>query len=430
MIFTKEFNKAIRWYFLLSVLLISSYQVVPLVGVEFNMEGKHSPGRIVYEVLWRATDAISFWYVLYYLTKDKVSSLAAGGFYLLTTIAIYYSATYSNSNNNSINLFLSSWWYDVTSYILATALFGWLHFKKYMGLWLGIVGFITIMSGPWSYPFYYVEFLKNIGLDELLEDSTFRIALSKGGYGLIQPLQILLNSLKLLTSIILIWFGIKVMEQSKRFDFHLRTLHLNDSSDIVARSLVHWNLRIFLISSIFSLHPLIPTYYREGLSLKGALTFIGFSVAIYILGSLYPNNLTIDFVRRGKFPSWSYLLLNIPVIHFIFWLRLMFEKEKEDFTHSDYITQHQTVELYKAKFLKNYRNLDIVVLSIILFILLNLVRLSGSTNTEEIGAFFIAVLLYIPILIWMFQRQYGMYILYPFFVVFFLPSSPIILKVS
>lgn len=331
MLFTQKFNKSLLIYFL-------GFLIITLITV---VQAKVLPDSTISTgLISRSFQIILFqtllWAVIYYMTKDKSSSMTG---YLITftgiillniTNYILFSDQEMNDTNEIISLHSLLNIIQTLIFSLSFGVFGKLHFKKLKGALLGCIPLLWMGTHNllWPSSIHTLEFIN-------------QFLSYKNSIEIIDAIPIIQL---LFSPIILLFFGwlYNEINNDKIADIFLfKSVTVNHTLNKLQFSIIYWMFRfIFLFGIILSSQ--IQFYQPKWLLIIYLITG---SIGFYFMISIYRNFLLSYLLNLGRYPSWLYLALNIPVINFFAWLIVLMKK-----------VNLQEIDL--AKILKEYKIYD------------------------------------------------------------------------
>lgn len=386
--------------------------------------------RVMANLMYSFLYAGAFWYAVFYLTKERKG--ASLGLCIEMLGPLYFGVVMSSAGDVSGG-YASYFWIRMGMQILALGSFGWTYFKKPVGLWLIFVYIamsgITASNGSFQLFIFMDDFFRNIGMDNFLE---FRIPIGERSYESVFLLRYFVDALKLLLKVILFWgifYGIK---EDSRFDFSMRTVSVFPKLDKFTISIVYWTFRLILISMTFGLVRYF-TYARPGgFEVRFAFELFFMSIAIFVVGSFFRNFLTAWFASKGKYPNGLYFFLNVPIINFFVWLKLLFspdtpvklslrssgemvDKEGYEYEEEEVFGSVQEAEALQGQFVREGRNRPIKTGMILLLVLISIFRIGAMFDRVNenglmilLGSAFISLML----AIWYMNDKKAVFILF------------------
>lgn len=422
MFFTPEFNKVAKWFLVISILVTAGYYFFAFLGLDRD----NASSVFLFRSCLGAISVVALSYAAYCLTQSRNACIV----FAVALMIQQFSYIYATENPDALpsiigNSLMSSYGVRVVLSGMSYALLGYLLIRRPRGLLLGIAGILSTMGIYWIQAQGYMDVLDAITGSRFISNTITLKVPMENGYMEFNPLGAVINALINFNPLILLWVGILFIN-NRDADLTMRTIDLRSSYDKVARSIVHWSLRLFLITSAFGLlSKILRHYYRVGLSISFLFGIICFCMTIYILGSLYRNNLTYEFVSREKYPSWLYFFLNAPFVHLFYWLYLMRKKKAQAFIDGDLQGQRNIIARLEENYSLTGRNSFLAIFSFAMFICLSLAFVMITQNSradagllEGLG---VAVLINVVVLIWIYNKQYAAYYLFILYLLFLIP---------
>ena len=376
---------------------------------------------IVYLQLYNVVRVFVFWFLFIYVTKSPKKTWIFAVFELILVVIYNFVKFYEGADSLPELVVESAHFVYIIGLSIIFALFGVNYFKSLKGLLLGVFFLIEHYSLSWTYMTGYLDVFANLTggpYGGLFEFFTYNHSIGEGSYRQNNVFELVLMMFGYLKGFIFLWFAFKLIERGKRSDLLLRTLHLDIHMDTWARALVHWTLRFFIVSSLFSGFYMLRYIFDLYSTPFIAFSFACFAIVMYMLVSLYRNNLTLDFVMRNRHPSWLYYFINVPFVHFFFWLILWGKKVVPQFKKGRTIDSLPFIENMKEHFSWSERNVWILVLTVGVFVVRLLVE-GTSASSSEMHVLLIGLIIYVLLLFTLYKFQYGNYILYGFLTLVF-----------
>ncbi|MFK8008768.1 MAG: hypothetical protein AB8H03_20580 [Saprospiraceae bacterium] len=389
--FTIDFSKALK-----GICIVSLLMLLPIIGLQylgiygFNPNETISISSVILNQIVYLIPKIIFWWGVFYVSKDQKSSLIG---FSIAFVGQVVNTYFLISKGTEINISSLYYWSYLIFPFTSLLVFGWLHFKKTRGLYLGLVAIIIsgIGLGMNSYEYYQIieKLFELIGIEDIVE---MRIPSGENSYRIVNPILIFLYQISHPLLFIIFWFVYSAIKREQPFDLSLRTVTLYENADKNIYALVHWILRMAVVMTMIGSLAFMTRLIKQEFDFTILAKSVNFCFSIFFVAALYRNVLLFFYTTKKTYPGFFYVFLNIPYFHFIPWAYLFFIKNrKKTVASSDDILDAYTVEpqtplLVKAeesqkKFIKEEKNSGLKVLIVIVLIFGAILQITGFNNS-------------------------------------------------
>lgn len=426
MFFTPKLIKTIKQYLVILLIIVLLRLICDAFGLSgYSLSKPNSPLKIFTNLfILQLLPIAAFWYFVARLTGEKLGVLLA---FTISILPNFYGAyTYINEgfdHNAHKSIFEAAVWFRRMGFIV----FGFLHFKNSKGFYMVFASLLSLGMGTGNGVYGFKNFvLKPLKLDKLL-DLEIEMGESIRRIDVLSPV---LHALYVVLGLIIFWWVYQQIKGRVKLDHSLRSSWWFDGMDKLSFSIIFWAFRIPIAFLGFGIIQYWSVLYNPDAFIKGIkvgyyakqlLQILSFLMAVYVVCSLYRNFLANYLSLKGDYPKWLFLLLNIPIVNFITWLFLLFEKNANQVpkNHEKKASNLSFVESLQSKFVVEEKNMQVkifVFFGMILFLIGKFVMLNNGT------ILFVLVYLVLSLLFaWLYMRyNVVMYILFLFQVIFVL----------
>lgn len=401
--FTPKFAKALKISFAISFLFaILGFLVAYL---SFSDDGTHDTAIQLLAQFVQVIIYGAFWGIAAYLTDRRKEALIAYAIALLpmlyTIIDFFLPKSFEDLNGGIDYSYSIAYTISIASSFIY---FGWAYFKKTIGIWLGILVFVS--RGFFVATKGFDGISRAIG--GLFRESNLlnmRIPTPDNGYIEFSPLESLVEAFYLLILVVTFWFVFNRLKSYGELELKFQKIDLTYKIDKWSFSILFLILRTFLLFSAFSL----PVYLSYGHPSEFYLIFqqICFCISVYLVASIYRNMLTSYFAQNGIYPSWNYLCLNIPVID---WMALLVALGKKPARISPTVTKKEPNKAlaYVKHAMRNFQleegNVGIKIAFMVLILLSVIISYQGfrhiSSSIPSLVPYIVFLILTLGVAFW------------------------------
>lgn len=387
--FTTDFSKALR-----GICLISLFMLIPIIGLQylgiygFRSDETPSNSRVILNHLLNLIPRIIFWAGVFYVTKDKKASWVGFLIAFLGQLIVAYLLFSKGAETKVSSLY---YWTNLIFSLVSLLVFGWMHFKKPRGLYLGLVAVIIsgISYGMNNYEYYKIieSLFEMVGIDDIVQ---MRIPTGERSYRIVMPFLDFLYQFSHPLLFIIFWFVYSAIKRDQPFDLSLRTISLHEHTDKNTYALVHWVLRMAVVVTMIGSLKFMARMMNQEFEIINLIKLINFCFSIFVVAALYRNILLSFYTTKKTYPGLFYVFLNIPYIHFIPWSYLFFMKnrKKTKVPSEDILDglEPQTPLFANAlesqkKFIRSEKNNGLKVLIVIVLIFGAVLQITGFNNS-------------------------------------------------
>lgn len=326
MYLTSEFQRAVIGLFLFALLMAGVSVILQINGIYgISITHENSVGRIIAFQSLQLIEIIAFWGAIAYITREKVATIVVVS---IQVILLIFTTYLYISKGTSVETIESLRLPRIFLHLLSFTVFGLIHFRRVIGILMILVAVVFTGLSAGFNPSGFYKFINDIF--EIFDWDNFMVLNIPGDIGSsrrIDMFSIILRELYLPLQLIVFWFIYTKIKFPKSFNSILSIIPLTDHVSQTTFSVLYWILRLslFIIAMgiINSLRSIILNgpYYTM-------YVLVCFCLAVYVVGSAYRNFLVAYFVSKGRYPSWLYLLLQIPLLHIIGWILTFIFKPK------------------------------------------------------------------------------------------------------
>ena len=419
--YSKRHTTTLSWLFLFALLMFVYRLILGMKGLKgYSIDEENSTMRIVLNQGPIFLFTIINWMAIGWVTKERIGAAVALLIKLVfLSYLLYHTFGVDDFHPESNHRF----WISLAGSTLAYLAFGLLHFKDKRGLYV-VLTYLVIMGLSYSsnyYAFYNVinPLFDLVGLENIFE---IRVSTGEHSYRTVNLFALFVNALLMPFYYLVFFFIYDRIKQEGKFDWTLRTAVLPETMSRATYSMMYWALRIPLFVAAFGVMSFISSFMQRGSTLQLVLVFVCYLIGIYVAASFYRNFLSSFFITRGRYPSWWFWLLNVPILHFFIWLiSLTFSPYREK-TDPDMSPEEggllQRVEKLKNNF-RYFGNNQAIKILIILFMIgssiLQLDRLGLRIDGESSeGAIMLLVyfLFSLSFMVWYLYDRRAMFFLF------------------
>jgi hypothetical protein len=423
---TKEFSRGIQVLFGVAI-------VMALYGIILQVQGNYGllvdkPNSILRHAANKLNDfvvIVAFWGVVWYITKDLRASLVAGVIHLFQLLTYPIAFGLHPSPEDAFQLITML---NHITQCCAFAVFGLLHFKQARGLWMGLVYVVMLgVSVGISGDTYFTMIESLFRIFQIRDPFTIEIERDNGGVVHINYLGMMLVKLLEVLQLCIFWFIYHLVRFPGHLHTRLRVTPIIQRISPLTYSIIYWTLRLTLFVSVLGFIEVLVRISKHGFGSPAWFLTLCFCIGIYVVASLYRNFLSAYLVTKGKYPSYTYWFLNIPVLHVIAWITTLFVKSKPPVRippvesldeEPETAGEHEIVMLdVQADFLRSNKNETIKIL-VLVFTGLFLYKgqwLFGESYSQSIptGSLWMIVIGLLVLVWYMIEKR----LLFPLFVI-------------
>ena len=406
MFFTERFSTLLRYLFFFVIgmtILTMVLQFFGLHGFSISHPSENTLMRSVMNIFTFLIYMSVLWLAIGYLTQDFKSAyiaLAIGITIMLATEYFYPTKDRIRMDGHlikDISLLLTS---------VPIAVFGLLHFKSKKGLRLIVFFVILVGLGLLANSFIYTRILSSllrvVGLDNFY---SVEIPIGEGSYRVVPWFTFLYSQFMTVVKIVAFWWVYRLIQSDKSLWNNLDTCSVSTTSSKISFSLFYWSFRMVLIAGSIGLASAIARSFESDFNV---IFFIKVGMSIFsliVIGSIYRNFLSSEFVKNDRYPNGLYLLLNIPLLNVFGWLSCL---SKFSFKENEHIISKEKITQTKESFLKT-KNAGWKFLFILLVIVSGFVQFLNNNSGESLAWILGGSILSLILVIW-FVSEKGSYV--------------------
>lgn len=389
MMLNPVFVKSLKQYLFIAFSILIVRLIMDALGLSgYSADNPNSPMRILANFLVNIFIVITFWYFVYKVTGEKLGAILA---FILQCLPMVYSSLSFLQEGFSIEthqlIARNGKWFNVAAFIS----FGLMHFKSWKGVFMVFASLLSqglnLGNGIYAFKRWVLSSYK---IRQLFE---FRINMEDGSRTIDFFVPLMYTFYPIL-GFIIFWYVYNEIKFDRKIDFSMRTSSFFTKIDKTTFSIIFWSLRIPIAFLSYGLLAFVSTLHSNNNSVSGinygfymdtAFNISFCILAIYVVGSIFRNFLCNYFALKNEYPSWLFILLNVPVVNVFTWLYLMFtakqfrrgiDEEIEGVASSTSLTDG-----LKIKFNKDEKNSQLKIV-VMVFLVISMV---GKFLIRDVG---------------------------------------------
>lgn len=320
-------------------------------GISISNPGENTTLRIWFNKVYRILGIVIFWGSIGYLIKDYK---AAGAAFLLSFLLLLGIPTSTFQEQMGIKFYLFNF-----THIFPFWVFGLIHFKNTKGLYLGVAWLILWGLSIGQIPHLFSNFLEFFGkLFGVRNLFLFRFQIDSNTSRGINIFYTVYFQCYLFVEVIVFWWVYEKITKGENLFTNLMTIHLNPMVNKLTYSIIYWSMRLTLFVTSFGVATYIGSSFTKDFDLMVILRVGLFCFSLIMIASIYRNFLVGRFVENGKYPSGTYLFLNIPIINVFAWIYslLSLKNQSVSLEGKTYIDDTSLIKKLQDKFVIEGKN--------------------------------------------------------------------------
>lgn len=377
-----------------------------------------SPLHLFLNIGYYMAIPICLWWGVAQLTDERLGSSIAGSIQALLAGYLYYRS-FTRGNSGYEHSF-SAYWMSSMGLLIAVSVFAYFYFKEKRKLAAFVLIAFLVLLGfnmpTYDYGSFVEKFYRLFGAKDLL---SLDLPIDSGRSRQMNMFAVLLANLQLPSFLITIWFLTNKIKNAKIFNFQQIEITEAPPMSALTFSLIHWVTRLTLFTLVFGAMRQLEKIGNLDFALGTFVLLTAILVALYVVSVIYRNFLVVYFISRAKYPSWCYLLLNIPFVHTVAWISAVVMPPSKAVDHGnqqmvkqDFSDTFRALKLQFAQH-KNAGIMTFMLIIIILYVVGNALSIRSNAGAQS-TTFIIMGIVSILLLLWYKSDKRAVYFIFLF----------------